>query len=99
MPPEALCLVRDGPMIKLTARQKVIISLIASGLTSEEIAARLSITRSGVSAHRDKILDNIGGDSLLDMVAYAIAEDLVPPDSVIGMAVALRLSLRSPAKR
>ncbi|AZQ54247.1 response regulator transcription factor [Burkholderia cenocepacia] len=47
-------------MLKLTARETVVLSLISRGLTDREIAAELSVSVHTTRKHRENILNKFG---------------------------------------
>jgi DNA-binding NarL/FixJ family response regulator len=56
----------------LTERERQILSLIASGLTSRQIADKLFISVKTVETHRNKILQKLDVHTTADLVRYAI---------------------------
>lgn len=59
------------PFDTLTAREKEILSLIASGLTSAAIACKLSISRNTVDGHRARLMTKTRSHSVVDLVHWA----------------------------
>jgi DNA-binding NarL/FixJ family response regulator len=66
----------DQP-VKLTHRQLEIALLVADGLSTKEIAARLDVAPKTVEYHRRAISKTIGHTALL--VRYLIREGLLEP--------------------
>ena len=62
---------------KLTTREQVILSLVAQGLSSKEVARELNISFRTVDAHRRNIKSKLNIDSLVDLVRYAINHGLI----------------------
>jgi DNA-binding NarL/FixJ family response regulator len=62
---------------KLTARETVVLGLLAEGLDQEEIADRLFISRRTVGTHLENIMRKLGVRSRAQAVALAYREDLV----------------------
>jgi two-component system NarL family response regulator len=62
---------------KLTTREQVILSYVAQGYSSKEIAKKLEISFRTVEAHRRNIKDKLNIECLADMVRYAIDNGLV----------------------
>lgn len=62
---------------QLTYREKEIISLIANGKSSQEIAEQLFISIHTVSTHRKNIIKKIECNSFAEFLKFAIAFDLV----------------------
>ena len=61
----------------LSARETEVLGLLAEGLTQDEIAARLFITRKTVGTHIEHILKKLGVRSRAQAVAFAYRNDLV----------------------
>ncbi|MFM8320195.1 MAG: response regulator [Chloroflexota bacterium] len=64
---------------ELTAREEEVLELLAEGLTNEEIADRLVISRHTVARHRENIMRKLGLHSRSDLVKYAIRKGLITP--------------------
>ncbi len=62
---------------ELTAREKEIITLLANGKSSNEIADQLFISAHTVSTHRKNIIRKIECSSFAELLRFAIAFDLV----------------------
>jgi len=62
---------------KLTTREQIILSLVAQGLSSKEVAKELNISFRTVDAHRRNIKSKLNIDSLVDLVRYAINHGLI----------------------
>lgn len=69
-----------GPM--LTEREKEVLTGLAQGERTKEIAARLKVTERTVWAHLSNIYSKLGVDSRASAVAVAIARGILPYDSV-----------------
>jgi DNA-binding NarL/FixJ family response regulator len=63
----------------LTPREKSVLLLMADGLTTKEIACRLSITFKTASCHRYRVLAKLGVRNSIQAVRYAIRNGLVQP--------------------
>lgn len=61
----------------LTTRQREVLKLIAEGLSSKEIAFRLSISNKTIDAHRAQIMEKLGIYEVAGLVRYAIRNELV----------------------
>jgi two-component system, NarL family, response regulator NreC len=61
---------------KLTSREQEILSLVADGKRSAQIAARLSISVATVEAHRTNIIRKLGLRSIAELTKYAIRRGL-----------------------
>jgi two-component system nitrate/nitrite response regulator NarL len=62
---------------KLTTREQIILSYIAQGNSSKEIARKLNISFRTVEAHRRNIKAKLNIDSLAELVRYAVNHGLV----------------------
>ena len=88
-PPAASALVRDyldrasrgevTPTDPLTPREQEVIKQIAEGLSSEEIADSLVISKKTVDRHRANILEKLGMRNRVELTRYAIKRGLVEP--------------------
>jgi DNA-binding CsgD family transcriptional regulator len=67
------------PDEELTIRETEILLLIADGLSSKAIAARLGISFKTVACHRYRILQKTGHTSTVGAVRWAIRRGLVQP--------------------
>lgn len=56
---------------RLTRREQEAMRLVAKGLSSKEIGAKLFISPKTVENHRTKIMEKLEMDSLVDLVKYA----------------------------
>lgn len=61
----------------LTARERQIVQLVASGRTSREIASELGISVKTVSNHRFRISEKLGIDDVPGLVRYAVSRGWV----------------------
>lgn len=64
----------------LTSRQREILTLIAEGLTTKQMAARLGLSAKTVEAHRTAIMDRLGIRDLAGLVRFALRVGLVRRD-------------------
>jgi DNA-binding NarL/FixJ family response regulator len=67
------------PEDPLSPRELQVVKLIAEGLTSDEIAAALVISRKTVDHHRARILDKLGMRNGAELTRYAVRRGLVEP--------------------
>jgi len=65
------------PDYDLTAREKEILSLMVAGLSNEDIAARLVVSRSTVKFHVSNVLSKLGVATRTEAVAHALRNKLV----------------------
>jgi two-component system NarL family response regulator len=62
---------------KLTTREQVILSYVARGLSSKEVARELNISFRTVDAHRRNIKAKLNIESLAELVRYAVNHGLI----------------------
>jgi DNA-binding NarL/FixJ family response regulator len=70
----------EGPIPALTAREKEVLALVAAGLSSDEIGARLAISPRTAKKHRENIRQKLGVSSALDAARVAVRLGLGPVD-------------------
>ncbi|RMF42123.1 MAG: DNA-binding response regulator [Anaerolineae bacterium] len=63
----------------LSEREKQVLTLVAEGLTTPEIAERLELSPKTVSRHRERIMNKLNLHSAAALVRYAIRVGLVHP--------------------
>jgi DNA-binding NarL/FixJ family response regulator len=69
----------ETPTDPLTPRELEIVKLVAEGLTSDEIAAALVISKKTVEHHRSHVLEKLGMRDRVELTRYAIRRGLVEP--------------------
>jgi DNA-binding NarL/FixJ family response regulator len=62
---------------RLTSREREIVQLLAEGNTNKDIARRLGLSVKTVETHRAVVLRKLGLSSLVDLVRWAIRNNLV----------------------
>ena len=67
------------PVDPLSPRELEVVKLIAEGLTSEEIAEQLFISKKTVDRHRANVLEKLGMRNRVELTRYAIRRGLVVP--------------------
>jgi DNA-binding NarL/FixJ family response regulator len=72
---------RDVEFEALTARQREVLQMIAEGLSTKEIAARLNVGVKTVEGHRAELMQRLGIHGVAGLVRYAIRTGLVQPTS------------------
>lgn len=75
-------MVRDGPkqgLQTLTDREREVLTLIARGQSTKEIAATLDIGQRTVETHRANLMRKLGVKSVALLTQVAIREGIVPP--------------------
>jgi two-component system response regulator NreC len=65
----------------LTEREKEVLTLIAEGLSSQEIAGRLCVSVNTVNVHRARIMEKLNLHSRTELVRYAIRKGLIEIDN------------------
>jgi DNA-binding NarL/FixJ family response regulator len=63
----------------LTPREREIVQLIAEGRTTKEVATTLGVSEKTIEAHRGNILRKLNLHSAVDLVRYAIRNNLIQP--------------------
>lgn len=75
----------DGaPTTSLTAREQQILSLLADGHSSQEIADKLVISPSTVYSHRSRLMEKLGLTSRYELLQYARRHGLIRPSDDLG---------------
>jgi DNA-binding NarL/FixJ family response regulator len=69
----------ETPRDSLTAREREIVQLLAEGNSSKKIAHILNISIKTVDTHRATIMRKLEAHSIVDIVHYAIRNNLVQP--------------------
>src|SRR5262245_20672140 len=67
----------DRPLDRLTDRERDILRLVAEGLTTKEIAARLRISARTVETHRAHLMDKLELRSVAQLTQFALREGLL----------------------
>jgi two-component system NarL family response regulator len=67
----------EGENEKLTTREQVVLSYLAQGETSKEIAKILNISFRTVEAHRRNMKTKLGINSLAKLISYAVKHGIV----------------------
>jgi two-component system response regulator NreC len=62
---------------RITAREEEVLTLIAEGLTNQEIADRLVLSAKTVDRHRENIMRKLKLHRRVDLVKYAIEKGLI----------------------
>lgn len=76
---EGVRLSPGGPFELLTSRQREVLQLIAEGLSTKEIAARLGLGVKTVETHRNELMERLDIHGVAGLVRYAIRMGLVNP--------------------
>lgn len=67
--------------VKLTAREREILQLLAEGMTTKEIAAHLNISVKTAETHRRNMMEKLNMRSIAELTKYAVREGLVSLDA------------------
>lgn len=70
----------SGPLADLTERQREILTLLAKGRATKQIAFDLGISVKTVETHRGQIMKRLGLSDLAALVRFAVREGLVSAD-------------------
>jgi DNA-binding CsgD family transcriptional regulator len=70
---------RPGRSERLTTRQREIVTLIAKGYTTKEIAQELSLSVHTAEVHRMNIMERLNIHDVAGLVRYAIREGMIEP--------------------
>jgi DNA-binding NarL/FixJ family response regulator len=70
---------RQAPIGELTPREREVLTLIASGRSSKEVAEILGIAFKTVACHRNHLLDKLGARNTADLTRAAIRMALIEP--------------------
>lgn len=62
----------------LTPREREVMALVVSGLLNKQVGSRLAISEITVKAHRGRVMQKMGADSLADLVKMALRLRLAP---------------------
>ncbi len=65
-----------APTACLTSREREVLQLLAEGMSSKEIAARLTVAVTTVETHRRHIGERLGIHNIAELTKYAIREGL-----------------------
>ena len=64
---------------KLSVRERMVLELVADGLTNSETAERLNISRRTVESHRANLMQKLGLKTQVDLVRFAIRHQIIQP--------------------
>ena len=67
-----------GCYASLTPRERQVMALVSSGLLNKQVGLRLGISEITVKAHRGRVMQKMGADSLADLVKIAGRLRLTP---------------------
>ena len=69
----------EASLEALTPREAEVLELLAEGLSNDEIAERLVISRHTVARHRENLMGKLNLHSRSELVKYAIRKGLIAP--------------------
>ena len=70
---------QEASLEALTPREEEVLELLAEGLSNDEIADRLVISRHTVARHRENLMGKLNLHSRSELVKYAIRKGLIAP--------------------
>lgn len=76
----------SGGPCPLTPREREIVQLLAAGKTNREIASDLFISVKTVETHRATVMRKLGARSVVDLVHYAMRNQLIHLTGLAGQA-------------
>lgn len=65
-----------GAFTELSEREREVLQLIAEGLSTKEIAAKLTLSEKTVSTHREHIMEKLGLHNVVELTRYALREGI-----------------------
>ncbi|MEP0814497.1 MAG: response regulator [bacterium] len=71
---------RESKLSSLTKREREVLRLLAEGLNTKQVAARLKISAKTVETHRTHVMEKLGERSVAGLTRLAISEGLVTAD-------------------
>jgi DNA-binding NarL/FixJ family response regulator len=69
------------PLHTLTARQREVLQLVAEGMSTKEIAQKLSVSVKTAEAHRTQLMKRLGIHDVTGLVRLAIRAGIVDPNT------------------
>jgi two-component system, NarL family, response regulator NreC len=63
----------------LSTRERQVVQLVAEGISSKEVAARLGISTKTAESHRNRIMQKLGIHDVAGLVRYAIRKGIIEP--------------------
>lgn len=67
-----------GPLSALSSREQEVLQLLAEGLSTKEVAARLCLSAKTIESHRKAVMDKLGTHSIAELTKVAIRAGLTP---------------------
>ncbi len=69
-----------SPFSVLSGREREVVGLIAAGLSTKEMAARLGVSVKTVETHRQHTMDKLDLSSIAELTKYAVRQGLATLD-------------------
>ena len=69
----------EGPLARLSGRERQVGQLLAEGKTNLSVAAILGISVKTVETHRASVLEKLGLETVVDLVHYAVRNGIIDP--------------------
>jgi DNA-binding NarL/FixJ family response regulator len=69
----------ESPKLRLTARQREIVQLLAEGKSSKEVAVQLGLSVKTAETHRANIMRRLDCHSVSEVVRYAVRNNIIEP--------------------
>ncbi|MDX1701743.1 MAG: response regulator transcription factor [Melioribacteraceae bacterium] len=66
----------DFHLSVLTPKEREVLNLVGEGLTSEQIAKQLNMSKRTVDTHRHRIITTLGLNSVSELIRYAVLRNL-----------------------
>lgn len=67
----------EGPLSKLSRRERQVLFLVVEGCSSKEIAARLGVSPASVDTYRSRLMFKLGVEDLVSLVRLTIREGII----------------------
>jgi DNA-binding NarL/FixJ family response regulator len=68
----------DSPIESLSAREREVLHLTATGASSADIGLRLSLSRKTIDTYRSRVMAKVGVSDLAGLIRFAVAHGMVP---------------------
>jgi len=68
---------KDPDEIKVSKRELEVLNLVSQGMSNQEIADKLFISRRTVDGHKANLIQKTGSKNIVDLLVYAIKKGLV----------------------
>lgn len=68
---------KEDDDLQITSREMEVLQLVSEGLTNQEIADRLFISKRTVDGHKNNLIVKTGSKNIVDLLVYSIKKGLV----------------------